>query len=274
MTVIRLVRSAGFVLSLLLLHGCATLGNSQFVDAGPELHNQPLSVDNPQNKILLIYNHGSRPEGYADPCFPNNAFLPGGMPSVVHHLAGETIDGKTLVVYALCSQVGGLIKLRDTEENLKIRHRIAEIERAVDRFHRLGFAARQIFLVGHSAGGWASLMVAAEQPESVNAVIAFSPAFAGFRKTRNRQWWAFRRRLAEQLSASPYLDALVFAFPGDPYNTLEELAFLGRIPGVEYRPLTGSGELAHCYRGHRTAFRSCFERNERSVILDFIRQRL
>ncbi|HGG59023.1 MAG TPA: alpha/beta hydrolase [Gammaproteobacteria bacterium] len=262
----------GRLAALLLLGGCAATGTSQFVNRDAGLGNQPLSIPNPADKILLIYNHGSRSELRTDPCHPNQSYLPGGMPTVVRHLAGKTVNGKEIVVYALCSRLHGVKKLFDTRDNLKIRHRVREIRRAVARFRKLGVPPEQIFLVGHSAGGWASLMIEAETPDLVNGVIAFSPAFAGFKSTRNRQWWGFRKLLEQELKAADHIDALVFAFPGDPYNSPEELAFLGTIPGVDFRTPRSGGGVLSCYHGHRGAFKACFEKAQAKVLLQFIQK--
>ncbi len=261
-------------LGLLLLGGCAATGTSQFVHSGAGVSNNPLAIADPRHKILLIYNHGSLSELRTDPCFPNQPYMPGGMPRVVRDLAGATIKGRKVVVYALCSRLHGVKKIFDTRNNLKIRYRVREIREAVRRFLALGMPSAQIFLVGHSAGGWASLMVESENPRLVNGVIAFSPAFAGVKATRNRQWWKFRKLLEEELKAARRIDALVFAFPGDPYNSPEELAFLASIPGVDFRALKGGGGLLPCYRGHRGAFKACFEAQQRQVLRQFIESRL
>ncbi len=260
---------------VLLVNGCSVVvKKSQFIKPSLDLSSHPLEIENPGNKILLIYNHGSTSEENADPCFPNSAFLAGGMPSVIRSLAGKKIAGKDVVVYAFCSRIEGLHKIEDTPYNLKIRYRMNEIISVVKRFTDLGVVAENIFLVGHSAGGWASLMIEASNPNSVNSVIAFSPAFSGVKSRRNQLWQQFRDDQERELISAKKIDALVYAFRRDAYNSLSDLSFFSKIPGVEHHPLSGKGGLLSCYRGHRAVFKSCFEVTQSATIVDFISRRL
>lgn len=259
---------------LLLMSGCSAVKKSQFIKPSLALNSHPLEIENPQNKILLIYNHGSTSEDTTDPCFPNSSFLAGGMPSVVRSLAGKKIAEKDVVVYAFCSRIKGLQKTEDTPYNLKIRYRINEIVSVVKRFTDLGVVADNIFLVGHSAGGWASLMIEASNPNLVNSVIAFSPAFSGVKSRRNQQWQQFRKDQERELQSAKKIDALIYAFRRDAYNSLDDLSFFSEISRVEYHPLSGKGDLHRCYRGHRAVFKSCFEATQSATIIDFIARQL
>lgn len=266
-----MIRSKALLLTLILiLGGCSAMTKSQFIQPSRDLRSEPLKIDNPEDKILLIYNHGSTSEEKADPCLPNNHFFPGAMPSIISDLVGKQISGKSLVVYALCTSIQGLIKTRDTSENLKIRYRINEIKTVIQQFTNLGVLPKNIFLVGHSAGGWASLMIEAKSPGLVNSVIAFSPAFSGVKSKRNEQWQQFRNDQQEELKVATKIDALVYAFRRDAYNSLADLSFFSEIPGVEYYPLSASGELRKCYRGHRAVFKRCFLATQSVTVVNFI----
>jgi hypothetical protein len=269
-----LKNSLFFLLFALLINGCSAVKKSQFIKPSLDLISHPLEIENPENKILLIYNHGSTSEENADPCFPNSTFLAGGMPSIIRSLVGKKIAGKDVVVYAFCSRIKGLQKSEDTPYNLKIRYRINEIISIVKRFTDLGIVANNIFLVGHSAGGWASLMIEASNPKSINAVIAFSPAFSGVKSRRNQQWQQFRDDQEKELKSAKKINALIYAFRRDAYNSLADLSFFSQISGVEYYPLSGDGSLLSCYRGHRAVFKSCFEATQSATIIDFISRRL
>ena len=111
--------------------------------------------------------------------------------------------------------------------------------------------------MGHSAGAWASLLVAREGPGWFNAVVAFGPAFAGLRATR--------------------IDALIFAFEGDPYEPPEDLAFLRRIPRVELVVLSGTRiDDVSCgsRSAHLTERKPCFHATQGARIRDYIERRL
>lgn len=201
------------------------------------------TVDNPSEKIILIYNHGSNAEFEKDPCEPEEIdyIWLGGTPSILANLSGEKILGKTILVYAFCSSElrGDYARLSWTlpapypgaSKQEKRQKAILEI---VEKFLALGVPAKQIFLAGYSAGGWASLTIAATDSDKVNAAIAFGPAVAAKWWPRDKGWRALRASLVERIKSADNLKALVFAHPNDPYETPESLAFLREFSGVEF----------------------------------------
>jgi pimeloyl-ACP methyl ester carboxylesterase len=199
-------------------------------------------------------------------------------PEVVKALSGRTVGGLDIVVYGFCTNVspdpvGQPIPVAD----IKVMRRVQKIEELVRTFLDSGVPPAHIFLVGQSAGGWASLLVARRQQVPINAVIAFAPAFAGRKARRTEDWQAIHEQHVAYLSAADQLHALVFAFDRDAYNTPEDLAFLQVIPGVHFLHLSEQAIAGiPCQRpnGHRTVCRDCFLQTQQEAILSYIEMRL
>jgi len=191
---------------------------------------------------------------------------------VIRQLIGKTINGKEIVVYNFCSTPKGEYRGPARQGEPKLIKRVQRIEAVVRDFQAAGVPAQQLFFVGHSAGGWASLLVVQRQQESFNAVIAFGPAFAGKKQDRSTGWQVLRDRQAQLLANTPHIDGLVYSFADDPYESSDDLAFLGKINGITSvavdEQMCGGPYL------HRTAFRDCFAQSQRAVIVDFISSQL
>ena len=57
------------------------------------------SVDDPENTIVVIYNHDSTPEAEKDLCQPRGSTTP----EVIKALAGKKARDKTIAVFAFCT---------------------------------------------------------------------------------------------------------------------------------------------------------------------------
>lgn len=220
--------------------------------------------------ILLLYAHGSRQEFQRDRCFPNSVTTP----RWLRRFAGTRIAGLPVSVYARCTpNRTGEFRHRERAGEPKLAKRARDLEATVSGFVEQGFAPARIFLLGHSAGGWAALRAAHDGDPPIAGVIAFAPAFAGPRHSRSTGWQWLREREADRLAASERLPALVFSYRGDPFETPATLAFLGDIPGLELVEL----DPARC-KGidpHRAAFSTCvMDPRQRRRVLDFIERRL
>ncbi len=261
----------------LLLAGCAA-GQSQFVPGEPS-KDDAIRLAVPAETVVVIYNQGSEQEFIPDPCEPAGGdSSEWSVPSVLSNLSGTRVAGKVIAVYGYCtpSRVGEYRHAERSGEP-KVLKRAREIAVLADRFAALGVPRLQIFLAGHSAGVWASLLAARERPGSFNAVIGFGPAFAGRRATRPPGWEWLRGTQVLHLSAATRIDALVFAFEGDPYEPPEDLAFLRRIPGVEFVVLSGiqiDGVSCGGRSPHLTERKPCFQVTQGARIRDYIERRL
>ncbi|MDX1609645.1 MAG: alpha/beta hydrolase [Halofilum sp. (in: g-proteobacteria)] len=263
----RAVGGALLVL-LALLGGCASPGA---VLAPPDY--QPARRPPPRldpDGILLLYAHGSRQEFRRDRCIPGSVTTPRWLRGFV----GMRIGGLPVSVYALCtpSRVGDY---RHTERSgrPKVEQRAADLEAAVARFRGLGFAPGRVFLLGHSAGGWAALWAARDGDPPVAGVIAFAPAFAGPASGRSPGWQSLRERHARELQRSAFLPALVFAYRGDAFEDPAALSFLQAVPGVELVTLDPRpcGDTSP----HRAVFSPCvMDVTVRARIRGFVERRL
>ncbi len=234
--------------------GPAPPGPPQDQGAEPRRHAAP---GDPANSVVLIFSHGTYRPQHRHQCNEEKD-----VPLVVRDLAGA--NGWT--VHYLCSAA--------TDEGIAGSYtykRAHEILTAVAAHRGRGVPARRIFLVGHSAGGWSSLMAARKDAGGFNAVIAFAPAFAGPRH-EEAQYPRWRRELAPQqiayLREANRIEALIFAYSDDDFDRPSELAPLESIPGLRILAFDA------CGKGHATAYSDCFREGARVEIEDYIKTRL
>jgi len=268
-----------FVMLSILLVSCASKNNSQFISDN-QYDQDTFLKDQPGNNIIVIYNHGSTSEYKKDPCHPERSQNVWGTPLVIRDLSGKSLDGTMIQIFTLCSEIpNGDYNSLTRKGELKVLKRADEITHKIESFIQMGVPPKQIFLAGHSAGGWASLMVLKKNPDMVNSAIVFAPAFAGKFKSRSSGWeWVYSEQKKELID-SFHLPALVYVFQKDPYNRLEDLIFLETINGVtmiHYQADYPHGSSCDnvMFSGHRTTFNRCFSEGETDTILNFIRSRL
>jgi len=207
--------------------------------------------------VVLIFNHGTvRPQRQHE-CNPSRD-----VPGVVREVA----EANGWTVHYLCSLAtdGGLTGSYTYK-------RADEILGAVEQYRRQGLPARQIFLLGHSAGGWSSLMAARKDHSGFNAIVAFAPAFAGPR-AEEEQYPVWRRQMQPlqigYLTAASRIDALIFAYDDDAFDRPEDLEPLKRIRGIRIVAFN------ECQQGHRTVYTDCFHRRAREQVESYIKSRL
>ena len=261
------------ILTFLALGGCASY--SQYIPSTAATAHTPAALPAPEDKILIIYNHGSQPEDRQDYCFPNGWTTP----EVIKRLSGQTINGYEVVVYGHCSpwQYGGYNHVLRLGEP-KVLRRAKSLEGLIQDFIDHGVPSRQIFLAGHSAGAWASLLVARRNQVRINSVIGFAPAFAGEEAKRPEGWIELRARQVTYLREAEAMPALIYAFEYDPFNGPEDLVFLRDIPGIVMlgpdESYVQQKEDCPTPTGHRAAFSRCFAETQGDRIRDYMSQRL
>lgn len=233
-----------------------------------------MDLSHPENIVVLIYNHGSLAEQYLDACNPLQRYGLGATPEVVASLSRRIISEKRILVYSLCSSLKRRIKLKNTSSNIKLSIRTQEITQQVRFFLDAGIPAKQIFLFGHSAGGWASLNHLRRYPDTVNAAIIFAPAFAGHWQNRPEQWQHFYTDHKSDLQSAAQLKALVFAFENDPYYQFSKINFFKDIPGVTFKEITHKPKEVCKLSGHQAAFSPCFTKRYQQEIWQYIVQNL
>lgn len=278
-TKLRRWRLSARAISLALLSGAVLASPGSASDGGHDVRADveaaygALPFDDPSDTVVLIFNHGSGPEFTPDRCKREKD-----VPQVIRKLDHRRLGGKQVIVYAYCtpSRVGEYRHESRTGEP-KVVKRARDIEELVGDFMAAGFPSRNIFLIGHSAGAWASLLVARRRNVDFNSVIAFGPAFAGRKATRSQGWWDLHRKQSAYLRRAPGLNAMVFAFEGDTYSDISELGSTFGAPGTKFVTVTrAAGRNGDCRKvaTHRGAFTKCFEDFAGQRISSFIEQRL
>ena len=234
-----------------------------------------LSIPDPRSKAVVLFLHGSFVDRLDDTCDPNGEVLGFSVPEVVRQLAGAHVAGLELVVFAPCHG-----RATHPGEPLKIDQRVAAIRETLQELGRAGVDPARIFLVGQSMGGWAALLHEKRHPGSVNAVVAFAPAFAGKRRWRSAPWQQLHDEQAAEIVSAERIPALVFAFDNDDYNTPDDLAFLSHVKGTTLvrmpdQSIAGVAcEIPLFSSSHSQAYRKCFSSTQSGVLLGFLRQRL
>ena len=246
-----------------------------YVGAAPALvRGDPLAPSDPQGLLVIIYNHGSIDSQDPWGCEPGEL-----APPVLSELAGEEVLGRRIAVYDFCSHVR--VGREDAPalygSDTALEQRTEDIESLVATFLAAGLPPENVFLAGQSQGAWASLQVARRRNVDFNGVVAFAPAFAGYREDRPVAYWRTQGKQQDRFEESGGLPALIFAFERDSFNEVEDLAFFAGIPGVTFLPLSGrviEGLSCGTEDPHFTAHMDCFRRTQKPVIRDFLRSRL
>ncbi len=261
----------GFATSILmvlltLLSACSSMGVNTQANIQEKINSVTFSVP-PAEQVVIIYNHGISAPQQREPCFmPYNK-----PPPSLLNLASQH-----LLIYPLCSTSVESPLPSSAGDQVYLRKK--EISHALNAFLARGVLPKNIFLAGHSNGGWTSLMMARDTDKRFNGIIAFAPAFAGKRKEAKLfPWWRekVRPKQINDMLGAPRMDALVFAYDNDPYNRPQDLQFL-----ADHYPLqNGHGvELISygcgLFNAHQTYRNDCRLPQTKQKIRHFIQEQI
>lgn len=236
----------------------------------------PFDFKDHDGYALIVYLNGSTVEGKPDTCDTSKPGI--NVPRTATDLAGATIAGRTLLVYAFCTptKIGGL-NLPGGDGVPKVVRRGEDLTALLTFIADAGFPLERVFLMGQSAGAWAGLLAMRQGGTPVAGLIGFAPAFAGHRGKRGTIWREERDRQVAHIAGAERLNALIYGFIGDPFEPPDAMGWLRDVPGVAYRTLSGRtiGGI-HCDNRfpHSTVFKDCFRETQRDFILSFIASRL
>ena len=245
------------ILALLLFSSTAFAGaikKSGFVDKEVKV-NKNLQVTDPGNKIIIIHNHGQdNIDWSSSSCFRKNEV--NNMASFVD----EKVNDKTIMVYALCTN-----KTKGDEApnnwwrsdwkgpykgKMKLDKRVDANLDLIKKLVDMGVPSKQIFVTGHSCGGWMTLMLTSKHIDKIGGGIALN--FACYGKLSSKYKAAevgadevlrkFAKKLPgvakqreiqiNEIQQSKNLPILAFTHPQDPYDGLLS-DWVEKIPGVK-----------------------------------------
>ena len=262
-------------------------------------------IDNPQNKILLIYNHGQTThDGPSGDCA-----WKGGMNNI-SSLVGKKVKGKEIAVYLFCTgklkgddykRLWNKKKFKEPYKGIpKLEKRLEANLKLIEDFAAQGFNKKQIFLTGRSCGGWMTMMLLSRYQDIVAGGISFVPECYGrlnkmykvkkvgvekalkkFKEKDGPGPANMRQMQIEEIKKSSNLPILVFTHPKDPFGGLlfdwvEEISGVERIVISQNNKVNGKscsvwGKPIKNYHDMDRA--TCFKEFN-PKILDFIASRL
>ena len=268
-------------------------------------------VEDPKNKIIIIYNHGQNKN---DKAIKNECIWVSQIRNQAS-LVDVEINNKKIMVYNFCTNdlAGDMSpkkywKLKKPYKGIhKLDKRIEKNLELVDKFVKIGVPRKQIIISGHSCGGLLTLMLLAAHPEKVGGGISYMQACYGklsskykVKKVGSEAALAkfakkypggaeLRQRQIDNIKKSNNVPVLAFTHPKDKYegllsDWLEEVSGVKRIVISEDFKINGK----NCVRkgkdwqqnvsenkngGHYMNQGLCFQYYN-PVILDYIASRL
>ena len=262
-------------------------------------------ISNPENKILLIYNHGQ--SSHDGPS--SNCVWKGGMKNMAY-LVGQKVKDKEILVYIFCT---GKLKGDDYKRlwnkkkfkepykgKPKLEKRLEANLKLIEDFAAQGFNKKQIFLTGRSCGGWMTMMLLSRYQDIVAGGISFVPECYGrlttkykvkkigvdealkkFKEKDGSGPANMRQKQIDEIKQSKNLPVLVFTHPKDPFGGLlsdwvEEVSGVERIVISQDNTVNGKscsvwGKPIKNYHDMDRA--TCFKEYN-PKILDFIASRI
>ena len=143
-----------------------------------------MNIDNPKNKIIVIYNHGqnSNDKAHKNECIWVNQIRNQAS------LVDKEINGKKIMVYNFCTNdFAGDMSLKKHwwksktpyVGKHKLDKRVEKNLELVEKFVSIGIPRKQIIISGHSCGGLLTLMLLSAHPEKVGGGISYMQACFG-----------------------------------------------------------------------------------------------
>ena len=213
-------------------------------------------INDPKNKIILIYNHGQDENDTSPNCtwvsmLRNHASL-----------IDQEVNGKKIMVYNLCSNHlrRDMSKKKDwwylkpqpqIYEGKHILDKRVELNlELIEKFVDAGVPRKQVFVTGHSCGGLTTLLFMSRYPDKVGGGISYmqacfgklsskykvkkngvEKAMAKFRK-KNQGPHDVRQKMNDEIKNNLKVPILAFTHPKDKYEGLLS-DWLEEIPGMK-----------------------------------------
>ena len=142
------------------------------------------NIDDPKNKIIVIYNHGQNKNDFVSGCswvsmLRNHASL-----------IDQEVNGKKIMVYNLCSDhLRGDMSQEKNWWNKKppkvykgkhmLDKRVELNLEITEKLVKAGVPRKQVFVTGHSCGGLTTLLLMSRHPDKVGGGISYMQACFG-----------------------------------------------------------------------------------------------
>ena len=214
-----------------------------------------INIDDPKNKIIIIYNHGqnSNDKAHKNECIWVNQIRNQAS------LVDKEINGKKIMVYNFCTNdFAGDMSLKKHwwksktpyVGKHKLDKRVEKNLELVEKFISIGVPRKQIIISGHSCGGLLTLMLLSAYPEKVGGGISYMQAcFGKLSKTykvkkvgpeKALEKFAkkypgpaeLRARQINNIKQSDNVPVLAFTHPKDKWEGLLS-DWLEEVPGVK-----------------------------------------
>jgi len=215
-----------------------------------------LNINDPKNKIILIYNHGQDDNDSNKGC--------AWVSSLRNHasLIDQEVNGKKIMVYNLCSgHLRGDMSSGKDWWYLKPQPKVYEGKHMLDKrvelnleliekFVKAGVPRKQVFVTGHSCGGLTTLLFMSRHPDKAGGGISYmqacfgklshkykvkklgiEKAMAKFRK-KNQGPHDLRQKMNDEIKNNLKVPLLAFTHPKDKYEGLLS-DWLEEIPSVK-----------------------------------------
>ncbi len=241
-------------------------------------------MNNPSDKIVIIFTPGASGNFRQTPCTPQELNSNFGIPYILNDITKNKINNKEVIVDGFCSNAIGT-KFSQYSAEIKPKARVKDIIEKINIYVKSGVPKKQIFISGHSVGGWTALLVGQKLQNEIGGIIAFAPAFAGKYKTRTQFWKHIYNIEINNLKQSKYINGLVFAFKGDAFNKQKDLEFVKEISGINFIPLSDeymSEQVGYdcneqfgdekLWDKHKSAYKECFRESQKIKIINFIKK--
>ena len=216
--------------------------------------NEGMNIEDPKNKIIIIYNHGQNKN---DKAIKNECIWVSQIRNQAS-LVDVEINNKKIMVYNFCTNdlAGDMSpkkywKFKEPYEGIhKLDKRIEKNLELVDKFVKIGVPRKQIIISGHSCGGLLTLMLLAAHPDKVGGGISYMQACYGklsskykVKKVGSEEALAkfakkypggaeLRQRQIDSIKKINSVPVLAFTHPKDKYEGLLS-DWLEEVPGVK-----------------------------------------
>jgi len=268
-----------------------------------------IEINEPKNKIILIYNHGQNENYTVKQCT--------WVSSLRNHasLIDQEVNGKKILVYNFCTDdlKGDMSNKKDWwylkpqpkiyEGKHILDKRVEANLKLVEKFVDAGVPRKQVFVTGHSCGGLTTLLFMSRYPNKAGGGISYMQACFGklshkykvkkkgiqkamekFRKKAQGPH-DLRQKMNDEIKNNLKVPVLAFTHPKDKYegllsDWLEEIPNMKRIVISENYKINGKSCVRKGYdwsepvkKGHQMDAGLCFQYYN-PTILQYIASRI